>query len=296
MNYRITYNEDLSRFHVRQDCSDGTSKLIACDIPLEGQLDGWNHQTAARQYLEHLPSDVRTIHIADEGEYSLEQLANIARGGNDVATVVSLIKEFDHDFVGKDWSDALLHGREMCVIPLNAREGILIQNLFAGLDGEWSVITKRHGQGWGKSGSWMSKPEDLTGALSQWLSEREDLDCVVNARFGTRPIEPFAFEEWVDFFESNGFEAEEWREIIKGKGFSLAALKARFPAIEDLDVFDLLHYGFEAEDGWYDNDRRTLVVADGATGFTYDADDIYSAFVLNLDALREKEAAEEDDD
>ena len=35
MNYRIASNEDLSRFHVRQDCSDGTSKLIAFDIPLE---------------------------------------------------------------------------------------------------------------------------------------------------------------------------------------------------------------------------------------------------------------------
>lgn len=296
MDYRISYTEDLSRFHVHQISADGSSKLFACDIPLESPSDGWDHQQAARQYLEHLPHDARLIHIDDEGEYSLEQLANIARDSNDVATVVSLIEQFNHNWVGKDWNDALVHGRAMCVIPSDEREGVVIQNLFAGLGGEWRVITEKHGQGWGQIGMWLSKPSELVSALSPWLSERQDLQYVSNTRFGPRPTEPFTFDEWVGFLDGSGCEAEEWRETIEDKGFSLEALKLRFPSIEDADVFDLLHYGFGAESGWYYNENRNLAVADGSLGFTYDADDVYSAFVLNLDSIRENITSEEDDD
>lgn len=294
MNYRISYNEDLSRFHVHQISDDGSSRLTACDIPLDGPSDDWNHQQAARQYLEHLPSDVRFIHIDAEGKYSLEQLAAVARGNDSVESVVSLIKEFDHDFVGKDWSDALLHGRAMCVIPSDTREGVVIQNLFAGLGGDWRVIEKRHGQGWGHDGMWLSKPSDLVGSLGEWLSGRQSLSHIKVSRFGPRPSDEYSFDEWRVFLEENGCDADEWRDTVDEKGFSLKALKAAFPDVEDSDVFDLLYYGFGADDGWYDNERRSLVAADGSLGFTYDADDYFAGFVLNLDAIRENETAEED--
>ena len=280
MDYRISYNEDLSRFHVHQISDDGSSRLMACDITLDGPTDDWNHQQAARQYLEHLPSDVRFIHIDAEGKYSLEQLAAVARGNDSVESVVSLIKEFGHDFVGKDWSDALVHGRAMCVIPSDTREGVVIQNLFAGLGGDWRVIEKRHGQGWGHDGMWLSKPSDLVGSWGEWLSGRQSLSYIKVSHFGPRPSDEYSFNEW--------------RDTVDEKGFSLKALKAAFPDIEDSEVFDLLHYGFGAVDGWYDNERRSLVAADGSLRFTYDADDIFAGFVLNLDAIRGQEESKDD--